>query len=392
MKILEKIGQGCLLVFLAGAFFTVLLMLLAFLFSDLLTGFLDFSKHVADLWEWGQKKDLNSNDQNHVISRNLALMVGAGIGTILLTFRTISAHLSAKAAVNQVGLARKGNLTDRFSKAMELLGHQESTIRFGGIIALGQIAAEDRPTYHWSVIEVLTGHLRSRAPTPKKDDNGHAKKDAQGGYELEKGGSIDWIEEYQVVKAAVGILKELLQKEHINHVKGEINLAFTNLKGTNLEGAIIQKALLNGVDFAGSGLQGVNLSKAIMCGANLFKTDLRESNLDGAELRATNLNESKVEGANFTDVDLRGSNLLKIDFSTTVLDGADLRNFGEKQTIKPGTTVHPLVTNVTASQLKSAKSIVGIKLQQGNFPDQENESLIQSGAIFVQAEGSTPPT
>jgi Pentapeptide repeats (8 copies) len=65
-------------------------------------------------------------------------------------------------------LNRRGQLTDRFTKAIEQLGSDKLTVRLGGIYALEQIALDSREL-HWSVIEVLTAYLHEHArvdPTP----------------------------------------------------------------------------------------------------------------------------------------------------------------------------------------------------------------------------------
>jgi hypothetical protein len=82
--------------------------------------------------------------------RSLALLAGAiGVVGAVYTARTFA-------------LNRVGQLTDRFTKAIEQLGHQELDVRLGGIYALERIA-RDSEKDHPQVMEVLTGYIREHA-------------------------------------------------------------------------------------------------------------------------------------------------------------------------------------------------------------------------------------
>ena len=57
-------------------------------------------------------------------------------------------------------------ITERFSKAIELLGNKESLdVRIGAIYALERIARDSQPD-HWTVMEVLTAFIREHAKEP----------------------------------------------------------------------------------------------------------------------------------------------------------------------------------------------------------------------------------
>ncbi len=67
-------------------------------------------------------------------------------------------------------LSREGQVTDRYTKAIEQLGSDKLDVRIGGIYAIERIArdsAKDHPT----VMEVLTAFIRehSREPWPPPD-------------------------------------------------------------------------------------------------------------------------------------------------------------------------------------------------------------------------------
>ncbi len=77
-----------------------------------------------------------------------------------LYFNTNQTSEALRATRDQIGLSEQGQLTDRFSKAVEQLGTKDRLeVRLGGIYALERIArdsARDHPT----VMEVLSAYVR----------------------------------------------------------------------------------------------------------------------------------------------------------------------------------------------------------------------------------------
>jgi hypothetical protein len=70
-------------------------------------------------------------------------------------------------------LTEQGQVTDRYTKAIEQLGSEKLDVRIGGIYALERIA-RDSVRDHPTVMEVLTAFIRehSREPWPPPDDGG----------------------------------------------------------------------------------------------------------------------------------------------------------------------------------------------------------------------------
>jgi hypothetical protein len=60
-------------------------------------------------------------------------------------------------------LAHRGQLTERFSKALERLGSDEPYVRLGGVHALAHLL-RDSADHHRDVVEVLVAFVRQRAP------------------------------------------------------------------------------------------------------------------------------------------------------------------------------------------------------------------------------------
>jgi uncharacterized protein YjbI with pentapeptide repeats len=86
----------------------------------------------------------------------------------------------------------------------------------------------------------------------------------------------------------------------------QLDLEGANLRGTNLDWAIVK---------------GANLRRADLSSATLRRADLRRSDLSGANLRAANL-----AGTNLTLASLRDANLAEALFWETVISRTDLRS------------------------------------------------------------------
>ncbi|CCI31335.1 secreted effector protein PipB2 [Microcystis aeruginosa NIES-1211] len=81
---------------------------------------------------------------------------------------------------------------------------------------------------------------------------------------------------------------------------------------TNLEDAVLIKAILESADLKNVLLINANLIRANLREANLKQADLRQANLEQADLRAADLTEADLSGANLANADLRGANLIKV--------------------------------------------------------------------------------
>jgi hypothetical protein len=67
----------------------------------------------------------------------------------------------------QLQTAREGQITERYTRAIDQLGHSELDVRLGGIYALERIA-RDSSTDRATIGEVLTAFVRSHAPWPPR--------------------------------------------------------------------------------------------------------------------------------------------------------------------------------------------------------------------------------
>src|SRR5262249_858855 len=89
-----------------------------------------------------------------------AAAIGVG-GTVIVGVAGFWANV--RNTNKTTALALQGQVTDRYSKAIEQLGSAQSGVRIGGIYALERIA-RDSPRDHPTIMEVLAAFIREHSP------------------------------------------------------------------------------------------------------------------------------------------------------------------------------------------------------------------------------------
>ena len=206
-------------------------------------------------------------------ARGRLLTLAAGLfaaGALLFTARNFA--LSRRT----FELTEQGQVTDRYTKAIEQLGSDKLDVRIGGIYALERVArdsARDHPT----VMEVLTAFVRehSREQWPPSDP---------GGREQERSTRPD-------VQAAVTVVARRDGKRDIR----SIDLTGAILIGADLTCAI--NAGTSSADLIAANLTGANLTGANLLAANLLGATLTGAHLTGAYLTFADLTQADLKGA-----------------------------------------------------------------------------------------------
>jgi hypothetical protein len=284
--------------------------------------------------DWLARHDIgNATGSNLETARNnargniLALTAGlAGFGALVFTARNFalqrrSLELSQKTFQESAVLARRtlelteqGQVTDRYTKAIEQLGSGTLDIRIGGIYALERIA-RDSARDHPSVIEVLTAFIRERSPADRTLGQVSATAQPRIGAGIE---------------AALRVIRERNHENDIRPIRlNNANLTDGDLPDANLHNANLNLADLNRADLNRADLTRANLIGANLHGANLINTKLVSANLTGANLTGAKLIgailiDADLTGADLTSVDLRGANLIPTNLSGANLSGANL--------------------------------------------------------------------
>src|SRR3954454_8432510 len=95
--------------------------------------------------------------------------IGRARTAVLAVLAGTLAAIGAYYTHRTFGLTRQGQITERFTRAVDQLGNRESRdVRLGGIYALERLARESRDD-HGPIVEILTAYVREHAPTPPEE-------------------------------------------------------------------------------------------------------------------------------------------------------------------------------------------------------------------------------
>ena len=235
----------------------------------------------------------------------------AMVGILLNYVRTRAIDKQARTAEGRLFAEEEGRKTERYVRAVELLGHQDIAVRLGALYSLERLA-KDSPTDQPTIIETIAAYVRAqslrinRSGSHNKDETPEGKAAPREPRSREDFG------------AAVTIIS---RRNRAADGKGRIDLRNVVLDYLDLSGARLED-----VDLSGASLQHTQLE-----GANLHRADLSYTALQSAEIRFANLSNAllhgaRLQGAALEACNLRGANFWCANLKDVDLVAADLRN------------------------------------------------------------------
>jgi hypothetical protein len=228
---------------------------------------------VLALWllpKWQAARSWGLTDQNRFDRENEARKTLAQIiGGVLVLAGLYSSLQTFSLQQHTFDLQREGQITDRFTKAIDQLGAVETgpdgkpkinlEVRLGGIYALERIA-HDSPTDHWTIMEVLSTYVRENSPATDSATKtaGEQSSPRTTTNPVEVAGKH--------LRADIQAILTVLGRRDRTHDPPDrrIILSHADLNGADLEGAYLQDAYLERADLSGaklSGVQGVGQSQ-----------------------------------------------------------------------------------------------------------------------------------
>ncbi len=292
----------------------------------------DFSVFSWAYWQEGGSKTSRSE-----VFRNFGLFFVAVIALGFGIWRAVTAHRQAKAAQRQAEaaneqarIAGQGHITERFSRAVEQLGHDRVAVRIGGIYALKRIAEDSVERDHLAVMDVLTNFIRQppyaagqvtaarqdrkRRVAAEADQIDRADQTAGAAEPPPEPELIDCPDIVAAIEIIQGRSKAQRAVEGENQLSltraglsylrlPEVDLRYFNLTGANLTGTLLARAKLMGAELRTANLERANLARANLAGAdltdaNLWRTELQHADLTSAILTdAINLTQYQLDFA-----------------------------------------------------------------------------------------------
>jgi uncharacterized protein YjbI with pentapeptide repeats len=334
--------------------------------------------------------DDTENDVRSTLLQGLAgLVLAAGLYFTAQTLR----H-NRESAARTYELEREGQITERFTRAIDQLGDEKLDVRLGGIYALERIA-KGSPDDHGPIMEVLTAYVREHAPLPPHLAEDPEEAVSAEDREPEEPGTL--ATDVQAVIAVLG-RRELSGREE----QYRLDLSSADLRGAKFgkrsgegrfEQAIFERAHLDGADLGEVSLAGANLTRASLrgtdlVGANLTDASLEWANLTIAKLRSANLTGANLERASLRTAFLMEANLTEAFLMQANLNGVNLEGANLTGANLSGTDLaeaYFMRANVTDADLAAA-DLGGANLTQANLTGADLTDANLTGAHLFLAD------
>ncbi len=195
-------------------------------------------------------------------------------------------------------LQREGQITDRYTKAIDQLGavlpgdKPNLEVRLGGIYALERIA-RDSPRDQQTIMDVLCTYVRRNSPSKAAvAGRDNSLSSAPGG-------------DSPMPRADIQAILTVIGRRNVSN-DGRSGI---DLSKTNLIGADFSYAQLANADLSGSNLNKVDFSHADLSGADLTESHLSGAHFEMANLTRADFGKTHVEGAHFDGADVSGADL-----------------------------------------------------------------------------------
>jgi hypothetical protein len=216
-----------------------------------------------------------------------------GLGSLLLV-------VGAVATWQQVKISREGQITERFTHAIDQLGNnEEPVVRVGGIRALERIA-KNSPADRATITYVLGAFVRTQAPW---------LVDSPGGPQHPTPTVDERLPLLQHRAADVQTAMWVLGDRPAAPEPVWLYLSCVDLRSAQLVDARLTDAQLQYANLACSRMRGVHLDRSDLRHADLRRADLQDAQLPGADLRGTYLQGANLQGANLQGARLEGADL-----------------------------------------------------------------------------------
>lgn len=266
------------------------------------------------------------------------------IATLAITAYQVNE--TRRSSEDTLRLAEQGQLSERFSRAVEQLGATNADgspaidIRMGALFSLLRIGVDSKENAQPAFLFVAT-YVRNNYRRPKNLP-GHGCDDFQPP-RPDVAIALAF-----VLPAVAEALPEDMGEPPLRGLRG------TDLRGLGVDGLVLTRLNLTGIKFRVAQLKDADFSES-----NLFDATFERACLKGADFRQAVLLSAVLRGANLQDANLQGAklreaNLVDADLSGARLDVADLRGADLRGARLSSTT------DFTSAQVQGAKFTEGV--------------------------------
>ena len=298
--------------------------------------------------------------------RNLGLVIGGVVATLLAVWRSRVAERQASAAQQQVDAAqRQANtaqqnlLNERYQQGAEMIGSEVLAVRLGGIYALQRLVKEHPEQYHVQIMRLLCAFVCN--PTPVGDGEAGLPNHETGEVAQTRrtSGGVRLREDVGAVMEAIATRSKLgigLERD----ARFRLDFRHANLSGLdlfNVEGVNLSWARLTDADLSHVKLRP---SADLSWVRESYQANLSKARLNGVNFEAANLWEAKFLGSLLINANLHIADLRYADLSNATLANADLSGAELRDARLSGTKFsleeYPPVRGLSQAQLDKARA------------------------------------
>lgn len=222
-------------------------------------------------------------------TKRRADLVNANRDNILKVIQTLAGlgfFATAYLAWQNYQLTEDKNVTDRFSKAVEMLANEKLEIRLGGIYLLERIAKDSKED-HPIAMEILVAFIRNKIQSEDYGEPEYPTEDIQSVLTVLGRRKAEYDQQPLFLK------KLHLKRAHLY----KANLVNADLQEANLQHSYLERANLSGAELEGAEFTLAIMSNADLTGASLVCTGFVGARLDNANFHKAQLHESDFRGA-----------------------------------------------------------------------------------------------
>ncbi|MBB5085252.1 pentapeptide repeat-containing protein [Nonomuraea endophytica] len=222
-----------------------------------------------------ERASLTMRERMDAVNHSRGMLIQSVTGLIVFGGLVFTAQ-GVLYTAQTVEATQQGQLTDRYTKAIEQLGSSTLQVRLGGIYALGRLA-EDSERDTEAIYDILAAFVRDHASGSLRSMSSSDRPATD-------------------VQAVLTIIaRRPLPNETIfrgldgSEYFSEDSAQVIDLGGTRLRGAELRLSSGDSANLIKVNLAGADLSGADMAGAHLRGADLSAANLAGADLSGADL-------------------------------------------------------------------------------------------------------
>jgi Pentapeptide repeats (8 copies) len=196
----------------------------------------------------------------------------------------------------QLKISERGQITERFTRAIEQLASDKLDVRIGGVYGLERLAT-DSAVDREIITEILLGMVHRRSPWTPHEGQTAGVESIEDPRSLDNLRSL-WVRAADVADA-VRVIGRLPAPERMRPIfyLGSLDLRRAYLRKADLASAYLGRSNLARAEFQGANLRGANLQFATLVRAEFHGASLEGAILRGADLRDAELRGAQLRGA-----------------------------------------------------------------------------------------------